>query len=111
MGAASSTSVQLVDKETARGLAASNGVAFDEAKFDAAANEYGCVTMAALLGAVQGPTAAAKPIEVQGPAAAAKPIEVRSMQWYGKWRASVLKTIEQCFEILNMVGSKPRQKT
>ena len=86
MGAASSTSVQLVDKETARGLAASNGVAFDEAKFDAAANEYGCVTMAALLGAAQGPTAAAKPIEV------------RSMQWYGKWRASVLKTIDQCFD-------------
>ena len=25
-------------------------------------------------------------------------LEIRSMQWYGKWRASVLKTIDQCFD-------------
>ena len=26
------------------------------------------------------------------------PVDVRKMQWYGKWRASVFKTIDQCFD-------------
>ena len=25
-------------------------------------------------------------------------VDVRKMQWYGKWRASVFKTIDQCFD-------------